>query len=807
MNKKILKVAIVLMAFSLKASLLSAAEVDGKGADFSSNESKYIVVVKDKPISWVQARDEAISLGGHLATITSAEEQKLVWDIVRKSPESWSRNSDDFYLGPWLGGFKMASKERTNSGWKWVTDEPFLYTAWERTQPNNFGYESGLVFLGRKERAPDWADYFMSPPGTVELPKIHAFVVEKELIENIETNSQGVTSTDSESEWYTRVINNRAESLCSSLGVKCKDVIVKTCEAWLDEMMQQTISSMNARRKFEMLFSNSGAINPDAERLQLFEEIIADSKLSNGLQTKLNSEFISRKDIGFPQLDASAVQNIAADVALDIITGLAIESVAAHKERAGDKEAAYWVRTVSKPAIDIGVLAKGLAAGSVSVTSGAVAAGAIWAKNAYSYLLLGTRLNADEKAGRDVENQLKILGEQNESIFESLRSKETRGVIFKDVTPSRKLTNKEVKILEQQLISNNRNQIELLKQQAIFVEFDWLTQSSKYFAAKLQSVAPIVPKATRSGIEHANSTESLPLPKDVPPKEPVKVGFGVPKLISNKGKGGIPTNWDKDPKVKALIDEVMQNSDPISTNACSKAYGPLTNDQNKKLLLGKRFKYNHFLLNRGELEHVVTGKNFKEIFTGRRPTPSGYCLSLMSCSLVYYCPSSQEVPFVIGNFILTSMSPINVEPVTKKIIDTLFIEGEGHKTLIDPETNCKAKVSGWMREATQIKWNGGCTNGFISGKGEILWKDGHDVIWETNVGPDWGTTLYEGLLALKVDLGEFEFKIDACKEKGFTNRVTKVTIAAPYPKPEPEYIPFTYFNNRWLVDELLRQAV
>lgn len=312
---------------------------------------------------------------------------------------------------------------------------------------------------------------------------------------------------DDLSEQYSDVISNNAETLCFLLDKACKEIIVETTEAWLKEAVNQSVGNKDARRKFEMLFSNPGAIATDSERLALFEEVLNDSEMSKQLSTKLNSEFLTRKDIGLPKLDAEAIQNIASDVALDIITDLAINALANYKESSGDFNSAYWIRTTAKPSVDIATLSTSLAAGTVTAASASVSAGVIWAKNIYSFTLLGAGLNADKAAGRDIENQLKILNEQNRSIVESLKSGETRGVIFKEVFPPQKLTQKQKKILEEQLISNNNNQIELLKSQAVFNEFSWVAKGATMLAAKLGFGEPI---PTYSGLEHANSTSSLP---------------------------------------------------------------------------------------------------------------------------------------------------------------------------------------------------------------------------------------------------------------------------------------------------------
>jgi len=62
-------------------------------------------------------------LGGHLATITSQEEQDAIARLL-------SKGTKNFY---WLG----ATDEETESTWKWITGEEFQYSNWDYGQPDN----------------------------------------------------------------------------------------------------------------------------------------------------------------------------------------------------------------------------------------------------------------------------------------------------------------------------------------------------------------------------------------------------------------------------------------------------------------------------------------------------------------------------------------------------------------------------------------------------------------------------------------------------------------------------------------------
>ncbi len=74
---------------------------------------------------WSEARAFCEALGGHLATLTTAEENAFVYRFM------WDSGVTTAYFG--------LSDEARNGNWVWVTGEPFEYSNWHKGQPSYSG--------------------------------------------------------------------------------------------------------------------------------------------------------------------------------------------------------------------------------------------------------------------------------------------------------------------------------------------------------------------------------------------------------------------------------------------------------------------------------------------------------------------------------------------------------------------------------------------------------------------------------------------------------------------------------------------
>ncbi len=78
-----------------------------------------------KSLDWTQAKAEAEALGGHLATITTKEEEDWITQTFGSEIE---KNAARF----WVGG----SQDDLKNPWRWVTGEPVEFALWHRGEPN-----------------------------------------------------------------------------------------------------------------------------------------------------------------------------------------------------------------------------------------------------------------------------------------------------------------------------------------------------------------------------------------------------------------------------------------------------------------------------------------------------------------------------------------------------------------------------------------------------------------------------------------------------------------------------------------------
>jgi len=91
----------------------------------------YGLVIAEGDIQWSVCQELAQQVGGYLASLSSAEENQWLHALVISHPAAFATH------GPWLGGYV------TDGQWRWVSGDPWQFTAWTQTNPNGDGMNMG----------------------------------------------------------------------------------------------------------------------------------------------------------------------------------------------------------------------------------------------------------------------------------------------------------------------------------------------------------------------------------------------------------------------------------------------------------------------------------------------------------------------------------------------------------------------------------------------------------------------------------------------------------------------------------------
>jgi hypothetical protein len=80
-------------------------------------------------MTWTDARQACINMGGHLVTVTTAAENNFIFNL-------------------WPSGWIGLTDEVSEGTWRWVTGEPYTWGNWNWGEPNNAGNEDYIQFVG-----------------------------------------------------------------------------------------------------------------------------------------------------------------------------------------------------------------------------------------------------------------------------------------------------------------------------------------------------------------------------------------------------------------------------------------------------------------------------------------------------------------------------------------------------------------------------------------------------------------------------------------------------------------------------------
>lgn len=168
----------IALAIALPFTTMASQPVQWTFAS-GGNGHYYQAFLVTNGISWQQASNAAASLGGYLATATTAAENDFIYNLASADDSLWFTDFAGNGFGPWLGGFQPAGSPEPAGGWSWVTGEPFSYTSWATFEPSNGdGNEDRIVYFGLgKLKDKTWNDY-PGDPAQLSRPAVISYIVE-----------------------------------------------------------------------------------------------------------------------------------------------------------------------------------------------------------------------------------------------------------------------------------------------------------------------------------------------------------------------------------------------------------------------------------------------------------------------------------------------------------------------------------------------------------------------------------------------------------------------------------------------------
>ena len=106
----------------------------GQPIYFNRTGHYYDVVTLNRDISWNEAKSHAEALSykgmqGHLAAITSAEENEFIWRYLA---------AQSGVSALFIGGYQYPKTNVPADNWNWVTGETWGYANWSPGEPNDF---------------------------------------------------------------------------------------------------------------------------------------------------------------------------------------------------------------------------------------------------------------------------------------------------------------------------------------------------------------------------------------------------------------------------------------------------------------------------------------------------------------------------------------------------------------------------------------------------------------------------------------------------------------------------------------------
>lgn len=163
----------------LEARMKTAIEVLERrfqvpGYRFGYFEGSLYVYVLPKHVDFFATNRLARELGGYLAAINSAEENRFLTKLFAGHPEQIKTDESGNTHGPSFGLFQPDGSSEPAGGWAWINGDAVTYKNWSRFEPNNRkSTENYASFFGLRGAFPrswndvsgfGWAGYLIEIP-------------------------------------------------------------------------------------------------------------------------------------------------------------------------------------------------------------------------------------------------------------------------------------------------------------------------------------------------------------------------------------------------------------------------------------------------------------------------------------------------------------------------------------------------------------------------------------------------------------------------------------------------------------------
>ena len=150
---------VIVVVWSVSAGTTLGGAILGPIVNPANDHPYYLL----EPNCWMASEAEAVSLGGHLATINDQAEQD--WVVL-----TFALCGKNLWIG-----FNDAKQE---GNFAWVSGEPVTYTNWSPGEPNNADNEDYGAISNQHDLAGRWNDFpnagrsgWSMPYGLVEVPE------------------------------------------------------------------------------------------------------------------------------------------------------------------------------------------------------------------------------------------------------------------------------------------------------------------------------------------------------------------------------------------------------------------------------------------------------------------------------------------------------------------------------------------------------------------------------------------------------------------------------------------------------------